>query len=158
MDGEHIPLYEELQYSQMRRAVLHNSCTMSITQIISTNLNRWMSARHDIGTIEALAKAAGVGAETVRRAKNGDGNITVKKLEMIAQAFRRDPIELLADTDRAWVTQVPVTVLSVAEPPPDERELLHGYRDASDDVREIMLEAARKATSKKSFLKRSEIQ
>ena len=38
----------------------------------------------------------------------------------------------------------------------DERELLQGYRDASQEVREILLDLARKASRKKDFGPRSE--
>lgn len=157
MGRNNISIYGFAQYPQTNPEDANNS-QMDISAKIAKNLTAWMDGHKTLSTLKALSKYSGAGFGTVQRAKNGEGNITVQSLEMIAKAFRRDPIELLADTARAWATQAPVTVLSVAEPPPDERELLQGYRDASDDVREIMLEAARKATSKKSFLKRSEIQ
>ena len=49
-----------------------------------------------------------------------------------------------------------MTVVSVHETPLDERELLQGYRDASQEVREILIDLARKATRKKDFGPRSE--
>ena len=49
-----------------------------------------------------------------------------------------------------------MTVVSVHETPLDERELVQGYRDASQEVREILLDLARKATSKKDCGARSE--
>lgn len=49
--------------------------------------------------------------------------------------------------------------LVASEPPPeDERELLLGYRNAEPTVKEIMLDAARRATKKQDFSKRSETQ
>ncbi|MBZ0105419.1 MAG: helix-turn-helix domain-containing protein [Sulfuricella denitrificans] len=49
--------------------------------------------------------------------------------------------------------------LRVQEPPPsDEVDLLLGYRAASQDAREIMLDAARRAIEKQNFTKRNEIQ
>jgi hypothetical protein len=96
------------------------------------------------------------GFSTVRRAKNGDGNLTVQNLELIAKAFRRSAKDLLVDPDQAYSPAAPITVLAVHEPPIDERELLQGYRDASQEVREILLDLARKASRKKDFGPRSE--
>jgi transcriptional regulator with XRE-family HTH domain len=150
---------------------------MDISQIISANLTEWMNARPDLDTFKKLSKASGVGFGTVQRAKNGDGNITVQNLEAIAHAFKRKAIDLLVDKTeltkiqkdfrveldgyylaamrgdtRASITSYKsagkANIHTIQEPPPDERELLQGYRDASPEVREIMLDAARRAIKK----------
>ncbi len=56
-----------------------------------------MAADHERDTLMKLSKSAGVGFGTVRRAKNGDGNLTVANLELLAQAFRRSARDLLVD-------------------------------------------------------------
>lgn len=129
---------------------------MDIAKIVSGNLTALMESHPGRETLEKVAHVAGVGFSTVRRAKNGDGNLTVQNLELIAKAFRRSAKDLLVDPDQAYSPAAPITVLAVHEPPIDERELLQGYRDASQEVREILLDLARKASRKKDFGPRSE--
>lgn len=57
---------------------------MDIIARISRNLNDWMSQHPDLNTIKKVSVRSGVGFGTVQRAKNGDGNITVRNLEAIA--------------------------------------------------------------------------
>jgi transcriptional regulator with XRE-family HTH domain len=121
---------------------------MDITQIISANLSAWMADNPSLDTIQKLSKASHVGFGTVRRTKNGDANITVQNLDAIAHAFKRTAIDLLAEPDNAHRVMQPPAMYVVPSIPDDERELLQGYRDASPDVREIMLEAARRAIKK----------
>ena len=117
---------------------------MDIASVIAHNLSAWMDASSNLGTIKALSKASGVGFGTVRRAKNGDGNITVQNLEAIARAFKRSAIDLLVSpgaTDSVTpATDSPTT----RESAPDENELLRGYRAAPPEAREIMLVVARR--------------
>ncbi len=129
---------------------------MDIAQTIARNLTALMASYPDRETLEKVAHVAGVGFSTVRRAKNGDGNLTVQNLALIAKAFRRTARDLLADPVEQYGQAAPVTVLCVQEPPAEERELLQGYRDASQEIREILLDLARKATRKKDFGPRSE--
>ena len=129
---------------------------MDIAQVIAYNLSALMDSYPDRDTLVKVSKAAHVGFGTVRRAKNGDGNITVHNLEMIASAFRKTARDLLVEPLDSYPAAVPIQAALVTEPPRDERDLLQGYRDASDEVREIMLELARKATNKKDFEPRSE--
>lgn len=68
---------------------------MDTAKVISQNLTSWMEATPALDTFKKLSVRSGVGFGTVRRAKNGDGNITVEKLAAIAQAFGRQPAELL---------------------------------------------------------------
>ena len=129
---------------------------MAIAHVISRNLIELMASYPGRDTLGKVAKAAGVGFGTVQRARNADGNLTVHNLDLIARAFRRSAKDLLVDPAEEYGQAAPVTVLSVHEPPLDERELLQGYRDASQEVREILIDLARKATSKKDFGPRSE--
>lgn len=125
---------------------------MDIASVIAYNLSAWMGASANLGTIKALSKASGVGFGTVRRARNGDGNITVQNLEAIARAFRRKAIDLLAAPSVVYST-APSTNLPLAqEPPPDECELLQGYRAAPPETREIMLDVARRYTKQQSMM------
>lgn len=118
-------------------------------EIVTENLKRWMDASENLKTQAALARAARVGQSYVSRILRGEANPTVSLLESIARAFRRKPIDLLAATDTAYSTAQPISPPVAQEPPPDERELVQGYRDASPEVREIMLDAARRATTKR---------
>jgi len=68
---------------------------MDTAAIISTNLTAWMAATPGLDTLQKLEARSGVGFGTIRRAKNGDGNITVDKLTAIAAAFGRLPAELM---------------------------------------------------------------
>ncbi|MDP2026427.1 helix-turn-helix domain-containing protein [Sulfuriferula sp.] len=123
---------------------------MDITKIISDNLTSWMQDSTTLSTMKAVARASGVGFGTIQRAKNGDGNITVQNLAAIAHAFRRSAIDLLANAQQPYIVATPIAPFAIQQPPPDERELIEGYRAASPDVREIMLDAARRALQKSS--------
>lgn len=68
---------------------------MDISAQIATNLTAWMSETPGLDTIKKVSAKSAVGFGTVRRAKNGDGNITVQNLELIARAFHRHAIDLL---------------------------------------------------------------
>ena len=126
---------------------------MDITRIISVNLSAWMASSDRLNTVMAVSSASGVGFGTVRRAKNGESNITVQNLEAIARAFKKTAIDLL-EMPRSGAP--PIALELAQEPPPDEREILQGYRAASPEVREIMLEAARRAIEKQNLSKRNE--
>ena len=115
---------------------------MDITQIIAYNLSAWMEANPNLNTLQKLSKASHVGFGTIQRAKNGDGSITVQNLHAIGRAFKRQAIDLL---------QLPATeILTEATTPNsitmalngDEQNLLAGYRQASPEVQQIMLNAA----------------
>lgn len=131
---------------------------MDIASMIAYNLSAWMDASANLGTIKALSKASGVGFGTVRRARNGDGNITVQNLEAIARAFKRKAIDLLVAPDATYSTPPPTDLPIAQEPLPDECELLRGYREASPEAREIMLDVARRYTKKQDFSRRHETQ
>ena len=62
---------------------------MEITDHISANLSAWMDSTPSLGTLKKVAAKAGICFGTVRRAKNGDGNTTIKNLTAIARAFNR---------------------------------------------------------------------
>ena len=132
---------------------------MDIAQIIANNLSALMATTPDRDTLMKVSKAAGLGFGTVRRAKNGDANITVQNLELLAHAFRRTARDLLVDSTTAYTTrspQPPAVLRQVAYSQPEESELLHGYRDASPEVREIMLDLARKASKKNDCTRHAE--
>jgi transcriptional regulator with XRE-family HTH domain len=81
---------------------------MDISERISAILCQWMAARPDLNTIKKLSSRSGVGFGTVRRLKNGDGNVTIKNLELIAKAFAKRPDDLL--TLPAGQTPAPPTL------------------------------------------------
>lgn len=125
---------------------------MDISQRIAHNLSVWMAATRGRETLMQVAKASGVGFGTVRRAKNGDGNLTVQNLEMIAAAFRRQAVELLAEPEvsRDAPATESATALVVHERrgdylTDDERLLLEAARVADDGARRSLLLLARDA-------------
>lgn len=127
---------------------------MDMSQVIAQNLSKWMAEFPHRRTLEEVAQDAGVGFGTVRRAKTGDGNLTIANLEAIAKAFGRTARDLLVISDptpqgTAYDAAQPARVLLAREPDPDEIALLTGYRAASQEVREIMLDLALKACRKK---------
>ena len=89
-----------------------DNLAMDITATISRNLTAWMAANPNLDTLKKLAAKSGVGFGTVQRAKNGDGNTTIKNLAAIARAFGRRPEHLLIDPDdAAQDAPAPVTVM-----------------------------------------------
>lgn len=68
---------------------------MDISKIIAENLTAWMAGTPGLDTLQKLEAKSGAGFGTVRRARKGEGNITVEKLAMIAAAFGRTPADLL---------------------------------------------------------------
>ncbi len=83
---------------------------MDIAAIISRNLTALMASYPDRETLEKVAHVAHVGFSTVRRAKNGDGNLTVQNLDLIARAFRRTAKDLLAEPIDEYGPAAPATV------------------------------------------------
>lgn len=143
---------------------------MAIMEIAQRNFVAWRIERPETGTLKQIAARAGVGFGTTQRLFAGDGNITVEKLEAVARVFGRSATDLLSDGgERVYDRQatetrrlrepMQVVPLWVAEqPPPDERLLLQGYRAASEELRELMLEVAKKAVAKQEQHGRSDHQ
>lgn len=88
---------------------------MDISETIAATLTRWMEENPGLDTIKKVSERSGVGFGTVRRTKNGDGNITVKNLQAIAKAFHR-PVESLL-VPAAYPTDNLVSMIAVREPP-----------------------------------------
>lgn len=68
---------------------------MDITDHIASNLDTWMASTPNLDTLKKVAARSGVGFGTVQRARNGDGNTTIKNLMAIAKAFDRSIEDLL---------------------------------------------------------------
>ena len=131
---------------------------MRTNEIVTENLKRWMDTSRNLKTQEALARVSKVGQSHISRILRGEANPTVSILESIARAFKRKPIDLLTAPDPEYSAAPPSVSPTAQEPPPDECELLQGYRAASPEVREIMLAAARGATNKQVSPRCSETQ
>ncbi|HLO65293.1 MAG TPA: helix-turn-helix transcriptional regulator [Azonexus sp.] len=78
---------------------------MDITKRVAHNLSAWMDGHETLGTLKLVAAAANVGFGTVRRAKNGDGNITVQNLDAIAKVFKKTAADLIAEPKQATAQQ-----------------------------------------------------
>lgn len=123
---------------------------MDISQRIAQNLSAWMASTRGRETLMQVSKASGVGFGTVQRARNGEGNLTVQNLEMIAAAFRRPAVDLLAEPQESRVDQAATTAsgLVVHERraeymTDDERLLIEAFRIADDGARRALLLLAR---------------
>lgn len=68
---------------------------MDINSVISKNLTTWMRETPSLDTIEKVEKRSGLGFGTVRRARNGIGNVTADTIAALATAFGRSPAELI---------------------------------------------------------------
>lgn len=68
---------------------------MDINAVISKNLTAWMKDTPSLDTIEKVERRSGLGFGTVRRAKNGTGNVTADTLAALASAFGRSPADLI---------------------------------------------------------------
>lgn len=142
----------------------HDNPAMGITAVIARNLNALIYAHPYLDTSEKVAAAAGVGYGTVRRTRKAEGNVTVQNLELIARAFHRQAIDLMTEPSAIEYrapTDEPVKRLALMEPsaaPPEERLLLRGYRAASEELRDVMLEVARRAVAKQEHPRRSDHQ
>lgn len=92
---------------------------MDIAAIISANLTAWMATTPALDTLQKLEARSGIGFGTIRRAKNGDGNITAKSIAAIAEAFGRTPSELITPPG---VSEAPASPSKVLEPAIDAVE------------------------------------
>ena len=63
---------------------------MDIKSVVAQNISKLMAESRSLDTIKKVAARSGIGAETVRRARNGEGNITVDNLAAVAKAFGVD--------------------------------------------------------------------
>lgn len=79
---------------------------MDISAVIATNLSSWMESTPGLDTVQKVEAKSGVGFGTVRRARKGEGNLTVEKLAAIANAFGRTAAELVTPPDAAGTAYV----------------------------------------------------
>lgn len=68
---------------------------MDITETVAANLSAWMAQTPALDTLQKLEAKSGVGFGTIRRARKGEGNVTIENLAKIAAAFGRPPADLL---------------------------------------------------------------
>lgn len=88
---------------------------MDISAIIAKNLSAWMDANPSMDTLQKVEAKSGAGFGTIRRARKGEGNITVEKLQMIAAAFGRTAADLLLlDEPVKSITENPERLLPSA--------------------------------------------
>ncbi|MEO6147043.1 MAG: helix-turn-helix transcriptional regulator [Sulfuriferula sp.] len=133
--------------------ILLDNPYMEIDQIIAENLRDLMKESENLNTLKKLSAKSKVGFGTVRRTRNGDGNITVQNLEKIAHAFEKTAVYLLTKQSNNLYKQPedqqPSARFTLHQNSPDEADLLRGYQAASAEVRQIMLNAARSSLQKK---------
>ena len=123
---------------------------MDISQRIAHNLSAWMASTRGRETLMQVAKASGVGFGTVQRARNGEGNLTVQNLEMLAAAFRRQAVDLLADPEDDIGPSAAGSACGMGVHErrseymmDDERMLLAAFRIADEGARRALMLLAR---------------
>ncbi len=84
---------------------------MDVSTHIAKTLTLWMSQNPGLDTLKKVSARSGVGFGTVQRAKNGDGNTTVKNLALIAKAFGRPVEDLIGIVDG----EIPASYLAAAD-------------------------------------------
>ena len=89
------PIYGLQQYPYMDLFYCENP-TMDIVKTIGENITALMQPPSALDTCMKVAAKSGVSFGTVQRVKNGEVNITVEKLSLIADAFKVHPSVLLA--------------------------------------------------------------
>lgn len=156
----------DCNYSCTEKA--NHSCANVCNDSYMANLlsDRIRHIRESAGdTPQKAADKVGVSRQAFMKWENGaTANIKLGNLLTFCDRYRVAVESLLRDDIVSATLNVPnyspppPTLLVLNEPPPEERELIVGYRDASNDVKEIMLNAARNATLKKHFSTRSESQ
>jgi len=80
---------------------------MDISAVIAANLSAWMEATPELETVQKVEAKSGVGFGTVRRARKGEGNLTVEKLAAIAAAFGRTAADLVTPQDASYAALIP---------------------------------------------------
>jgi transcriptional regulator with XRE-family HTH domain len=103
---------------------------MDINRTIAANLTRIMAAHPIYKTVRKLSDDAKVGFGTVRRAKNGEGNLTVENLAKIAQKLGCGIERLISVEYQAG----DASVFAVADPvtPPLMTDLLNTIQQISE--------------------------
>lgn len=155
------PMSGFVQYPHIDLQVMQDP-EMAIMDVAQRNFVAWRQLYPEAGTLKQIAIKAGVGFGTVQRLNTGDGNITVEKLEAIARVFRRSATDLLMDVAGeegvVYAVASATPIHAIEQPPPDERLLLLGFRAASDELRDVMLEVAKRSLSRREQHGRSEHQ
>jgi transcriptional regulator with XRE-family HTH domain len=70
-----------------------------LRQHLAKTLASWMESTAHLNTQVKLAEASGLGQSTIGRILNGTVSATIDALQQIADAFGRDPGELLLSSD-----------------------------------------------------------
>lgn len=161
MDSHSKPMFGFAQYPHIDSQPLHYA-DMAIMDVAQRNFVAWRLAHPEAGTLKQIALKAGVGFGTTQRLFAGDGNITVEKLEAIARVFHRSATDLLTEgksgDGQPYAVAAAHPLHVIDEPPAEERQLLLGFRAASDEMREVMLEVARRCLSRREPKGRSDHQ
>lgn len=151
MGHESKPIYGYAQYLHLGYLFCDNQY-MDISQVIASNLTLWMDGHPSLSTLKKLAAKSGVGFGTVQRAKNGNGNVTIQNLELIAGAFGRKTIDLLMKQVIEYDNTPSITLVHAKEPDSEEVDLIEGFRVADPGLKRAMITLSKQA--KEDFGKR----
>ena len=106
-------------------------------------------------TLDQAGKKIWISRQAFAKWETGDtADMKLANLVHFCEAYRVDLLDLLICVSPSSATYRQAAApppLRAEESPPDERELIAGYRDATQEIRELMLDAARKATQKRLF-------
>lgn len=106
---------------------------MDIKMIVSRNLSRLMTNSQTLDTVKKVSARSGVGFGTVRRAKNGDGNITVENLSAIARAFGVD-ISYMVTDEKSENLMPPIIQMKTRSARTKRVETIHALMDETNET------------------------
>lgn len=121
---------------------------MNMKHIIAERLQQWMESDPWLNTAQKIEARSGVGASTINRMRRAEANPTLENLMSIARAFGRPVEDLLRAEAATNEAREPTAAAMYLKQSADERTLLAGYRMASEEMRECILELATKAIKK----------
>lgn len=127
------PIYGFVQYPQTGLP-FHDNPDMGTNETIAANLNAWINSVPGL-TSKKLAAKSGVGFGTIQRARNADGNLTVRNMEALAASFGRKATDLLTPPPSEYAPDDSTTLLA------SEPAMPTAYRDA--DVAALIAAAER---------------
>ena len=92
-----------------------------------------MTNSQTLDTVKKVSARSGVGFGTVRRAKNGDGNITVENLSAIARAFGVD-ISYMVTDEKSENLMPPIIQMKPRSARNKRVETIHALMDKTNET------------------------
>lgn len=104
----------------------------TLKELLSDNMSRLMGDGPGKTSQAEVGRRSGIPQRTVGRIKNGEGAVTLVKLEKLATGFRLKPWQLLVEDIQP---EKPPSLGHAEALPPDQRALLDAYVKVSPESR-----------------------